>query len=294
MTRLLLCLFLLNSSWPFVLGGEGDTAAGRRERLKEKLGFDEWADRARGDKYLLVLDANAGELFPPGSIVQKIDAPVPTYRVVTKVRTGGEQEGGGATCEVRFIVRIYPSLVRAREDMVSYFEYMAAPIEYARTVWEKQKIKYGDVSFGRDFWSVGNVVFQLESREQAGDMVDKLFTEIDKTIMSLPEHEQADGKAKVEVTHRDGKLELTLSELPDGAAVILSSPKAHVAASASGKFTVAVAGGEAFALDCVTVRAGKAERTRLNLTGVEEEAPAEESGEARPAAPAPRSGLKEE
>ncbi len=208
-------------------GGKDESEQAWMQAYKTELKFDEWVNRTKEGREILVLQLNVDALLPEdvSSRVKPYEASFPSYRVACSRSAEGE-----ATLDMTFEVRVLPSMREARELMLKYLAHLTAPLSYLRELWAKDKPPYGDVSFGRNFWSTGNLFFILDNRRHER-FVDELFGSIDGMLRAWPQEDSEiaapdhgkDVAVRARYLEKEQEWELNLEKLPKSATVVLSS-----------------------------------------------------------------------
>ena len=208
-------------------GSENEIEGAQVQALKAELKFDEWVNKTREGREILVVQLNFGSVLRADikSQAELYEAPFPSYRVVCSRSAEGE-----ATLDMTFEVRILPSMREARELMLKYIAHLTAPLSYLRKLWAEDKPLYGDVSFGRNFWSTGNLLFILDDRKHQR-FVDEVFESIDAALRVWPEEdsevtapdEEKDLTVRSRYVKKEQEWEIVLEKLPELATVVLSS-----------------------------------------------------------------------
>lgn len=208
----------------------GEENHGRQERLnalKTELKFEEWANKTREGREILVLQLDVASMLPADieSKMEPYEAPCPSWRVECS-----RKSYTSATVDMTFEARLLPDVLGARELLLRYIEGFTAPLSYLRKQWAKDKPPYGDVSFGRNLWSTGNLLFVLEDRDPRA-FFDEVFSSIDQALMAWPEKDsepiRADNAKGVVLssTYIEDKheWEITVREAPKTATILLCS-----------------------------------------------------------------------
>ena len=195
--------------------------ASRLEWIKQELGFAEWRSSCRNGLRAHVFDFDMESLALDGitSSVYPVDSPVLTYRIECSRNNTDEKVE-----RMEFFVRIFPSVEKAHEALVSSFLHAEAPIPYLKRLLA-QEVPYGDVHFGPGLWAVGNVLFHCTGGSENMQLVKEVFEAIDKALTTegepsgpLPE----DIRLAVSAEAGDDGWHVRLERLPAACQVVLS------------------------------------------------------------------------
>lgn len=154
------------------------------EYIKKEINFSEWETKTReGSRVVSSKGFDAKVLVPPNVEYSsnKIEGPIPTYHI-KYVRT----DDAGMSEQINLLVRIFPSVQEAHEGMLRYFLQVSAPLSYLKENWESEKENYGDVNFGVDLWSKGNVVFELIDGNANKKTIQDIYKYVEESFSKLP------------------------------------------------------------------------------------------------------------
>lgn len=136
----------------------------------------------RDDRHYLITAMNCEKLLPGDFQCSSTELTENEFEVTCSLSQGSQ-----AIKEICFTVSIYPSVIEARNNMFEFLSSSTAPVEYLKSLYASQDIPYGDVSFGRNFWGIGNCVFMIKRQTDDSLYVENVFRRIDSTLMTVPQ-----------------------------------------------------------------------------------------------------------
>lgn len=153
------------------------------ESIKTKLNFEQWRHKGRNGRNILLTSIDIAALLPSGieCTQERLEGEFPAYRV--QCSRGGTD---GSSKAVIFNLWLFPSVDHAREGVLRRFLTVSAPMPYLKEQWEKQKVTYGDKSFGFGCWVTGNLVFDLTDGNEYEDLARIIFSAIDDRLNATP------------------------------------------------------------------------------------------------------------